>query len=117
MLCPWSLIIRATSSFRLGANVLRFLLDMDFYLSKWIFHLSRCPGKLDHYNRDSIGFENEEIVMNTQDIPNDDTGQAIKRWAIDGSDITKPLKIDFFLDIADELIGEKIKKRVCPRRF
>jgi hypothetical protein len=46
--------------------------------------------------------------MNIQDIPDDDTGQAIKRWAAEGSDLTKPMEIDFFLAVDNELLGSKV---------
>ena len=46
--------------------------------------------------------------MNIQDIPDDDTGQAIKRWAMEGSDLNEPMKIDFFINVADEVIGSQL---------
>lgn len=46
--------------------------------------------------------------MNIQDIPDDDTGQAIKRWAEEGTDLTRPIEIDFFIDVADDAMGAKV---------
>jgi hypothetical protein len=46
--------------------------------------------------------------MGINDIPDDDTGQAIKRWAGKGSDLASPMKIDFFIEVADGVIGAKV---------
>jgi hypothetical protein len=46
--------------------------------------------------------------MNLQDIPDDDTEQAIRRWSSDGSDLDRPMKIDFFVGVADEATGSSV---------
>lgn len=46
--------------------------------------------------------------MNIKDIPDDDTGQAIKRWAKEGTDLTQPINIDFFVAVDNEFLGQKI---------
>lgn len=39
-------------------------------------------------------------------FPNDDTGAAIRQWAAEGSDITKPMKIDFFVAVPNRVVGD-----------
>ena len=46
--------------------------------------------------------------MGINDIPDDNTGQAIKRWAGEGSDLAKPMKIDFLVDVADDVMGARV---------
>jgi Regulator of ribonuclease activity B len=41
-------------------------------------------------------------------IPNDATGQALKRFAKTGSDLTKPMEIDFFVAVPSEDAGNKV---------
>lgn len=43
-------------------------------------------------------------------IPDDDTGLAIKQWAAEGSDLTKPLAIDFFVAVPSQQIGNDFAK-------
>lgn len=43
-------------------------------------------------------------------IPDDDTGLAIKRWAAEGSDLTKPMKIDFFVSIPNHQVGHAFEQ-------
>lgn len=38
-------------------------------------------------------------------IPHDETGAAIRQWAMEGSDITKPMKIDFFVALPSQSSG------------
>jgi hypothetical protein len=48
--------------------------------------------------------------MNLTDLPDDDTGQAIRRWALEGSDLSKPMKVDFFVDVPDEACALRLSK-------
>lgn len=55
--------------------------------------------------------------MNVQNIPDDDTGQAIKRWARDGSDLSRPMKIDFFVKVPDEAAGSRLSSDLALADF
>ncbi|MBL8481015.1 MAG: ribonuclease E inhibitor RraB [Rhodocyclaceae bacterium] len=46
--------------------------------------------------------------MTIVDIPDDETGQAIRRWVAEGSDLSKAMEIDFFIDVADEITGLRL---------
>ena len=41
-------------------------------------------------------------------IPNDATGEALKLIAKNGSDLTKPLEMDFFIAVPSEGAGDKV---------
>lgn len=55
--------------------------------------------------------------MNALDIPDDDTGHAIRRWMLNGSDLTRPMKIDFFVSVADEVTGANIASDSALEEF
>ena len=41
-------------------------------------------------------------------LPNTDTGQALKRLEDDGSDLSKPMLIDFFVSVPSEASGKLV---------
>jgi len=41
-------------------------------------------------------------------LPNDETGEALRQLEANGSDLSKPLNIDFFIAVPSKLIGEEI---------
>ena len=45
-------------------------------------------------------------------IPNDETGQALKNIAQDGSSLSKPMEIDFFVAVPSKSAGNKIALKV-----
>lgn len=46
------------------------------------------------------------------DTPNDDTAQALKRLERDGSDLSKPMEMDFFIAVPSREVGNKVAQRV-----
>ncbi len=50
-------------------------------------------------------------------IPNDETGQALKRFVQDGSDITKPMEMDFFVAVPSKDAGDKVALKVHELGF
>jgi len=43
-----------------------------------------------------------------ENIPDDETGSAIKQWAADGSDLSRLIKIDFFVAVRNQEEGRKV---------
>lgn len=50
-------------------------------------------------------------------IPNDETGNALRQIKNDGSDLTKPLEIDFFVAVPSEKIGNSVALDVMSLGF
>ena len=50
-------------------------------------------------------------------IPDDDTGAAIKRWEVEGSDLTKPMTIDFFVAVSSKDVGTNFSQQNELRDF
>lgn len=50
-------------------------------------------------------------------IPDDDTGAALKRWVDEGSDLTRPMTIDFFVLVPSEKEGRLPAKQDELRDF
>lgn len=50
-------------------------------------------------------------------MPDDETGEALRRIAADGSDLQRPLKMDFFLAVPSEAMGREVALRVHPLGF
>ncbi len=46
--------------------------------------------------------------MDIDSLPNDATGDAIRRWIADGSDLTRPIVIEFFIAVPDEITGKRL---------
>ncbi len=44
----------------------------------------------------------------TSEYPDDADGKALLRVATDGADMSKPMEIDFFVDVSDEDVGEQV---------
>ncbi|MES2996254.1 MAG: ribonuclease E inhibitor RraB [Verrucomicrobiota bacterium] len=49
--------------------------------------------------------------------PNDETGQALNRLRSDGSDMSRAMKIDFFIEIPDMGTGHKIAQAVAKDSY
>lgn len=45
-----------------------------------------------------------------ENIPDDATGAALKQWQLEGSDLSKPMKIDFFVSVPDEEAGNRLAR-------
>ena len=41
-------------------------------------------------------------------LPDDETGAALQRLADDGSDLSRPLKMDFFIAVPDQQRGQRV---------
>lgn len=50
-------------------------------------------------------------------IPNDATGNALKRFAKMGSDLTKPMEMDFFVAVPSKDAGNKVALKVRELGF
>jgi len=48
--------------------------------------------------------------MSIENMPNDSTGDAIRRWKDEGSDLSRPMKIDFFIALPSEEVGKAISQ-------
>jgi len=46
------------------------------------------------------------------EIPDDETGKSLKQFIKDGSDLTNPMQIDFFIAMSFKEEGEKIALKV-----
>jgi hypothetical protein len=55
--------------------------------------------------------------MTIPPMPDDATADAIKRWAVEGSDLSRSMKIDFFIVTPDELTGKKIAELPILDKF
>ncbi len=49
--------------------------------------------------------------------PNDETGQSLNRLKSDGSDMSKAMKIDFFIEVPDLETGRKIEQAVAKDSY
>lgn len=43
-------------------------------------------------------------------LPEDATGQALRRYVEHGSDLTRPMKMDFFVSVPSEEIGRQVAR-------
>ncbi len=50
-------------------------------------------------------------------LPNDATGEALNEFIKNGSDLTKPMEIDFFVAVPSEKTGDEVAIRVKPLGF
>lgn len=50
-------------------------------------------------------------------LPNDDTGRALHNVQLDGSDLTKPMEMDFFVAVPSKEAGEKVAIEVEKHGF
>jgi hypothetical protein len=51
------------------------------------------------------------------DMPNDATGDALRRLAATGSDLSRPMEIDFVVAVPSEAVGRQVARRVEPLGF
>ena len=51
------------------------------------------------------------------EFPRDSTGSALKEYQENGSDMTKPMVIDFFISVPTKKVGKKIAKVVRDLGF
>ncbi|QTL36562.1 ribonuclease E inhibitor RraB [Pseudoalteromonas viridis] len=50
-------------------------------------------------------------------IPNDETGAALKAYVKDGSDLSKPMNMDFFIAVPNKVKGDAIAQKVTKLGF
>jgi regulator of RNase E activity RraB len=43
-----------------------------------------------------------------ESIPNDETGEALRQFLKNGSDLTKPMEMDFFVAVPSEKTGKQV---------
>lgn len=51
------------------------------------------------------------------DIPNDATGDALREFVKNGSDLTKPMEIDFFVAVPSKKAGDEVVLRAKTLGF
>lgn len=51
------------------------------------------------------------------DLPNDSDGDALRRLIKHGSDLSKPMKIDFAMDVPDDSSGSAFASIVIQKGF
>jgi regulator of ribonuclease activity B len=51
------------------------------------------------------------------DLPNDSDGDALRRLVRDGSDLSKPMTIDFAVAVPDKFAGEAVAERASSLGF
>jgi hypothetical protein len=55
--------------------------------------------------------------MSTHDYPHDADGDALRRLAADGSDMSKPMEIDFAVAVPNEAVGSAIAEQARARGY
>ena len=50
-------------------------------------------------------------------LPDNDTGDALRNLVRDGSDLEKPLEMDFFIAVPSESVGKNIAELVTQKGF
>ena|SRR5688572_22781315 len=50
-------------------------------------------------------------------MPDDDTAAALRRFVAEGSDLGRPMEMDFFVAVPDEAIGRAVVARIAPLGF
>ena len=50
-------------------------------------------------------------------LPNDATGDALRRMVNSGSDLTKPMEMDFFVIVPSEAAGDQVARRAQKLGF
>lgn len=50
-------------------------------------------------------------------IPNDATGDALRQYIADGSDLTKPMKMDFFVAVPSRKAGDQVAAKAQKLGF
>ena len=55
--------------------------------------------------------------MNAEDLPHDDDGEAIRRVISHGSDLSRPMPIDFAVAVPNQAAGQKIAAIVSDRGY
>ena len=50
-------------------------------------------------------------------MPDDETGAALRRIAATGSDLSRPMQVDFFVAVPSEPVGREMARRVSPLGF
>ena len=53
----------------------------------------------------------------TNDLPKDSDGDALRRLISHGSDLSKPMEIDFAVAVPDEIAGHAVAERATPLGF
>jgi len=54
-------------------------------------------------------WRSQKVNMNTTDyLPDDETGSALRRYVMEGSDLTRPMLMDFFVLVPSENAGKKV---------
>ena len=66
--------------------------------------ISGCTSE----NAGSSQGRNQILSANQRDLPNDATGDALRRIAADGSDLTRPMWVDFEIAVPSQASGNKI---------
>lgn len=51
------------------------------------------------------------------DLPDDATGDALRRFVAEGSELTRPMKIDFFVAVPTEAAGTQMAARATAMGF
>lgn len=51
------------------------------------------------------------------DYPDDDDGDALRRIAESGSDMSQPMLVDFFIAVDDEQMARKVADAVAPAGY
>ncbi|MHC4974432.1 MAG: ribonuclease E inhibitor RraB [Planctomycetota bacterium] len=55
--------------------------------------------------------------MSPEDLPDDASGDALRRLLADGSDLSRPMDIDFHVAVPTEAAGHAIAAAVAPLGF
>src|ERR1043166_3129020 len=55
--------------------------------------------------------------MPPKNVPNDADGDALRQLQSDGSDLSKPMKIDFAVSVPSAVIGNAVAQRAEPLGF
>lgn len=52
-----------------------------------------------------------------ENMPDDDTSAAIRQWEQEGSDLTRPMTIDFFVAVPNEEVGATVQNDPALKKF
>jgi regulator of RNase E activity RraB len=55
--------------------------------------------------------------MKIADIPHDADGDAIRRVLAQGSDVTRPMKVDFYVAVPSEEVGKEIAAAATAKSY
>lgn len=75
--------------------------------------VKRTTTRLSHLER-SPGSRRGQAMTS---VPDDDIGRAIRNWQLEGSDLTKPMKIDFFVAVPSEKSGDDFARALGTSEF